>query len=341
MSHVIRRGLGFASGRKDEEEPMDGFSSTISVIIPAYNAEAYLAEALESVLAQGEPIHEVIVVDDGSTDRTAEVAAKFGAPIRYLRQDNAGASAARNHGIREATGEWIAFLDADDLWEPHRLSAECRILEANPDLVWVAGEFAYGYIDGSRTCRVATPEAFSLLSDQGVFDDFYAATAAGVVFSTCSMLIRRDVFDEIGGFDESLITSGDRDLWYRIGDQYPQIGFVSEPLFLYRMVADSLQHSFKSFTKPLLMIFERHISPGVTYPAGVSESKALYFRGQMGKLVRHALRIGDHDCLRRVLRDYRTFLTPRARLVARIGRWVPRWILRFFGSLVHRRRKTL
>lgn len=97
---------------------------TVSVVIPCYNGAGFLGEALASVLAQTHPVLEVILVDDGSTDDSAEIAAAFGSPVRVLRQPNRGESVARNRGVRESRGEWIAFLDADDAWLPERLAAQ-------------------------------------------------------------------------------------------------------------------------------------------------------------------------------------------------------------------------
>ncbi len=97
-------------------------TADVAVVIPAYNAEKLLPRALRSVLTQTVAPREVLVVDDGSSDGTSDVARSFGAPVRCIRQENAGAAAARNRGIAEATAEWIAFLDADDWWEPERLA---------------------------------------------------------------------------------------------------------------------------------------------------------------------------------------------------------------------------
>jgi glycosyltransferase involved in cell wall biosynthesis len=103
-----------------------------SVVVPAYNAARFLAETLETALAQTLPAHEVLVIDDGSTDVTPAVAAKFGARIRYIRQPNAGVSAARNHALSLATGNWVAFLDADDLWEPQFLERARPVCLSEP-----------------------------------------------------------------------------------------------------------------------------------------------------------------------------------------------------------------
>ncbi len=108
--------------------------SSVSVIIPAYNAERYLAEALASVFGQSRVPEEIIVVDDGSTDRTEEVVRKHGEAIRFLKQPHRGPGAARNLGVESARGEFIAFLDADDLWLPEKLSAQLDLFRTRPNI---------------------------------------------------------------------------------------------------------------------------------------------------------------------------------------------------------------
>jgi glycosyltransferase involved in cell wall biosynthesis len=114
----------------------------VSVIIPAYNVEAYIAETIESALQQTRSVSEVIVVDDGSTDRTAEVAESVGKIVRVYRQDNAGASAARNFALDHASGDLIAFLDADDLWEPRKLELQIAYLKGHPEIGTVTSSFS-------------------------------------------------------------------------------------------------------------------------------------------------------------------------------------------------------
>jgi len=113
--------------------------SLISVIIPVYNGEKYLAEAIESVLAQTYPRTEIIVIDDGSADRSADVARNFSKTIRYYYQANSGSGAARNTGVQKASGSFLAFLDADDLWVKEKLSLQMPMLEAEPGLDMVFG----------------------------------------------------------------------------------------------------------------------------------------------------------------------------------------------------------
>jgi glycosyltransferase involved in cell wall biosynthesis len=110
---------------------MNPHAPTVSVVIPCYNGSRFLRETLASVLRQTEPVREVLVVDDGSTDGSADIAESFGPPVRVIRQANAGESTARNRGVEEARGDWVAFLDADDVWEPHKLERQLAALGPN------------------------------------------------------------------------------------------------------------------------------------------------------------------------------------------------------------------
>jgi GT2 family glycosyltransferase len=121
-----------------------------SIVIPAYNAAAFIARAIDSALAQTWPAHEIIIVDDGSTDATADVIGQYGDQVRYLRQDNAGVSAARNAGAQAASGDWLAFLDADDWYYPDRLHLHAEWIARDPSLDFLTGDYDYQRPDGSR-----------------------------------------------------------------------------------------------------------------------------------------------------------------------------------------------
>jgi glycosyltransferase involved in cell wall biosynthesis len=157
-------------------------AADISVIIPAYNAEHYLAEAIQSSLDQTEAPKEIIVVDDGSTDRTADVAASFGAPVRLLQQPNLGVSAARNLGIRSARCSWLAFLDSDDVMAPDRLEWQKTALLADPKR-----ELAFGL----QIFFAGKPWSPPLVSGKPA----RPALVAGALFC------RATIFDRLGVFD--------------------------------------------------------------------------------------------------------------------------------------------
>jgi len=166
---------------------------TVTCIIPVYNGERFVADAIRSVLAQTMPPSEIVVVDDGSTDTTASVVQSFGTAVRYMRQDNLGPAEARNAGIRMSTGEMISFLDADDLWHADKQERQLLRFRENPDLEVV---FAVGE-------NVAFDESSNFNPDHW----------PAPKFSPCTMLARRATFDRIGLFDTELRLGEDTD-WY-------------------------------------------------------------------------------------------------------------------------------
>jgi glycosyltransferase involved in cell wall biosynthesis len=160
-----------------------------SVIIPAFNAERYLEAAIESVQAQTVHPSEIIVVDDGSTDRTAKIAEQFGLPVICHRQAHGGIAAMRNFGVSVARGNWLAFLDADDLWTPEKLERQLAAAENDraPEIIFGGvRQFVSPELSREDQLRLATPLAVS------------AAPHAG------TMLARRAVFSRVGPFDETL-----------------------------------------------------------------------------------------------------------------------------------------
>jgi len=158
----------------------------ISAIIPVYNCERYLSEAIESVLAQTYHPVEIIVVDDGSTDNSGSIAKGFGARVRYYFQPNSGVSAALNQGIELAKGSFFAFLDADDLWVEDKLMHQMAVFEKDPDLDIVFGHVKQFY---SQEFSEELKKRISIPS--GVVPGFFKGT----------MLIKREAFDRIGLFE--------------------------------------------------------------------------------------------------------------------------------------------
>ena len=210
---------------------------SISVVIPAYNAGKYLGRTIESVLAQSRAPDEIIIVDDGSTDNTADVAAGYGAKIKYIHQENAGASAARNAGINAASSEWIAFLDSDDEWLKDHLQGQTELLSRNPDLVWSTGNFYLCLCDeNKRNTRIAVAKAKRGLAGKDYFDNYFAAYIAGCGGWTGTMVINRGALIEAGLFREGQAKANDLDMWWRLAYRHPNIGYEPEPSAIYHMV---------------------------------------------------------------------------------------------------------
>ncbi len=199
--------------------------SSVSVVIPTYNRANMLREALESVLRQSFQPTEVLVVDDGSTDLTKEVVASFGNKrIRYLSFSNSGVSSARNKGWRSALGDWVAFLDSDDLWLPQKLQRQIQAVDSRADVplcytdeIWI------------RHNRRVNPCKHHAKHSGWIFQHCLARC----IISPSSALIRRDVLEEMGGFDESMPACEDYDLWLRLTSRYPVL-FLEERLIIKR-----------------------------------------------------------------------------------------------------------
>jgi glycosyltransferase involved in cell wall biosynthesis len=187
---------------------------TVSAVIPAYNAMPDVLEAVESVLAQTVPAAEVIVVDDRSSDGTGEaVRARFGDRVHLVRGSFGSASAARNAGWRAATGEWVAFLDADDLWMPGKLAVALARLAAAPHADWFFSDGSVSWTDGTEH-----PSLLALYADlEEPYCGQPVAELCEVNFIlTSSVLARRSALEALGGFDETLSHAEDVDLWIRL-----------------------------------------------------------------------------------------------------------------------------
>jgi glycosyltransferase involved in cell wall biosynthesis len=173
----------------------------VSVIIPVYNGERFLARALDSILRQDHSPLEIIVVNDGSTDGTAQVIRKYARQVRSVCQPNAGLPATQNQGLRMADGDLIAFLDADDLWPEHRLETQVAYLRDNPATDIVRGRIEY----------------VTALADTGEgLPQWRPLTEPRLVYSLSTALFRRGVFAKVGPFDETLRYAADWDWFVRM-----------------------------------------------------------------------------------------------------------------------------
>lgn len=285
---------------------------TVSVIIPTYNRASWLPETVSTILDQTQPPLEVLIVDDGSTDDTAAVCSTFPDTVRYIRQQNAGVSAARNRGIREARGEWIAFADSDDPWELTKLEVQIKVMEALPQTGWsitgctvidlegrmapgaqswrrVFAAFQGGDIDpdqhfvnwlkkttitvGSRKHSVYWGDAFGLLF-------------LGNVVLPSSVLMHKELANRVGGFDEQFRLAEETEFFHRVAAVAP-LAVVMSPLARYRIgQVVSLISSVN-----IVRIIENAL---------VSIDRAAQLRGSLTGAEREALATGRKDLLTRL-----------------------------------------
>jgi len=196
----------------------------VSVIIPTYNRGWVLKEAVDSVLEQDFTDFELIIVDDGSTDNTHHILNAYGEDIIVFRQDNKGVSAARNKGITSASGSYIAFLDSDDIWLPKKLSKQVDFFNSNPDAMICQTEEIWV----RNGVRVNPKKRHKKLSGM-----IFEHSLSLCMVSPSAVMIERNLFDEVGGFDESLPACEDYDLWLRMSCKYP-VYLIDTPLIIKR-----------------------------------------------------------------------------------------------------------
>lgn len=230
----------------------------ISVILPNYNRAKTLPRALDSVLGQRLPAAEILIVDDGSQDATRQLIQTRYPDCRYLYQSNQGVSAARNRGIQEAKGDWIALLDSDDAWLPDKLSRQTQALQAHPDYrlchtdeIWIR--------NGVRV----NPMKKHTKSGGRIFP----ACLPRCVISPSAALLHRSLFDELGLFDTSLPACEDYDLWLRICAHEPVL-YLDTPLVVkYGGHADQLSRRHWGMDRFRIRALKKLIGSGVLTPS--------------------------------------------------------------------------
>ena len=207
---------------------------TISVVIPTYNSSSYISRTLDSVLSQKSLPYEIVIVDDGSSDNTIEVIEEYKKSnkdvlenIKVFQQKNMGAGAARNRAVKEATGEWIAFLDSDDIWMSGKMEAVKSSMEANPDANIIAHE-EYAVDEKNMESR----RLCSLHKGYDESKDLFIQLYEGNLFSTSCMVIKKEIIERAGGFDETLRSAQDYDLWIRCG-MYGKLFYIPHPYEIY------------------------------------------------------------------------------------------------------------
>jgi glycosyltransferase involved in cell wall biosynthesis len=200
----------------------------ISAVLPTYNRAGLLTRALNSVFAQTRPVDEIVVVDDGSTDETRHTVSQIGGQLRYVYQENRGLAAARNAGIKVATGDWIALLDDDDVWLPDKTRKQEEAIRSYPHAALVYSSFWFENELGQRTLR-QVPEP----------SDLWPSLRWINLLAAPTVMLRKDAVLELGAFDSSIRVCEDWDLWVRLRARYP-FASVPEPLVVCYQTAGSL-----------------------------------------------------------------------------------------------------
>lgn len=239
----------------------------VSVVIPAYNAVRFLPQTLSSVFAQTFQDFEVVIVDDGSTDATAQwLTTVEETRVRFIQQPNQGAAVARNRGIHESKGEYIAFLDADDLWESTKLEQQVVCLDTRPEVGFV--HTAIRFIDDTgfdlgRILKVDHKDGY-------VWGDM--VVRHGVRCGSTPM-IRRECFDRLGVFDTTLSFGEDWDMWLRVAARYP-VAVLNEPLVAYRQHGGNMSKDYQQILPNYLNILDQAFANA---PEGKGHLKAMAY----------------------------------------------------------------
>lgn len=223
---------------------MDNQPLFVSVIIPVYNGEKYLAEAIQNVKNQDYQPLEIIVIDDGSTDKTAEIAAQFKDSIRYVSQPNSGPAAARNHGIRIANGDVITFLDVDDLWSEDKLKLQANYLANNPSV-----EIVQGLIQNLKISHLTNDNI--AIFEKEYYPYNYINLGSG--------LYRKLVFDKIGLFDESLRYAEDVDWFIRAWENSISKVVLDRVTLFYRKHQENMTVGKTLTELGFVRIFKKHL----------------------------------------------------------------------------------
>lgn len=309
---------------------MTAGATSITIVIPAYQAAPFIGDALRSVLDQDPQPAEIIVVDDGSTDRTAEIVRSFGPAVRLVSKPNGGEASARNAGLHAATTEWVAFMDADDQFLPGRLAAVVERLRIDPsvDLLTSNSHFLFPYgIDG----RCYRPEWTFPYDDQR-----REILRRNFIFS--HTVVRRDRLLELGGFDETIRYATDWAMWMVLLLNGGRADLIDEPLSLYRVHTDSLSADTLAMARGFVLVMRKALELQTLSDderrlaqEGLVTQQALVDREVLSDLLsrgRHGVRLAAWTVVRNSRHD------PKARVRAAIALVLPS-----VGSAIVRRRR--
>ena len=261
-------------------------TNTVSIILPTYNRAGYIRDAIESVLKQTYGNFKLMIVDDGSTDNTEQVVAPYLSDkrVRYMKQPNSGAAAARNYGLTVREGDFVAFIDSDDIWEPEKLGIQVSIMAALPQVVMVCSDFSA--VTGSAIIERSHIRSYFMVLDEYnlQYDDIFVhvlerpieglaygekvywgnifrTMLLGNIMLTSTCLCRSSIFDSIGFFDTKYSTLEDYDLYLRISKAF-QVALVTQSLIRYRYSENQLSGEgyFEKLCINLIDIFTKNVA---------------------------------------------------------------------------------
>lgn len=282
-------------------------------MMPAYNSAGFIRRGIDSVLAQTRSVDEFIVVDDGSSDRTADVVRQIDSRIKVVKQTNGGPGAARNRGVRESTSDWLAFIDADDAWRRNKIERQVEVLGPDMDVTF---------------CYVIDPLPIHSPPEQVTFDALWNYNCVGM----STAIIRRSLFEEIGGFDEdrSIMGVEDYNLWLRLAARGARFRFVPEQLVEYTPAPGNLSSQYAKLARCAARNIEKVAQVVPLDPARVSAKLAEIYE-EYGVALLHER---DLASAREFLREAMRHKPDHKTAVRWLSTFAPRRILDWRRSLV-------
>jgi glycosyltransferase involved in cell wall biosynthesis len=246
--------------------------SLITVVIPCYNQAHFLSEAIKSIQNQTYEHYEIIVVNDGSTDNTTEIARKF-RDVQLIEQKNMGLAAARNAGLLQSNGEFVVFLDSDDRLLPNALKIGLEAFEQNPDCAFVSGFCRFISADGSRLPDLKQPRV------KGEADHYEALLKKSYIWSPANVMYRRKIFEQTAPFDAAVSAAADYELYLRIARQFP-VYQHGEIVAEYRKYNTSMSSNPKLMLATVLRVMEaqkQFVESNPSYKKAWRQGLGFYF----------------------------------------------------------------
>ena len=241
----------------------------VSVVVPTYNRPQYVGQTIESILSQTFQDFEIVVVDDGSTEETRQVLAPYADRIKYFYQANQGLCAARNFGFKQTSGEYVAFLDDDDLWLPHTLEKLLEVMIKNPELAFVCADTYL--IDPEGNIDRIKDEIGGLNS---TFNDLYEKWFVQIL----AVLMRRSCLEKVGLFDEGVYLSECYDLFLRLAKRYP-FHYIHEPLAKYRIHPTNASKDLETIIRARRKVInKKEITEGMSKFRKITRTARMYHK---------------------------------------------------------------